>query len=123
MASRDVAEGSIDGCIAGTPGHPPAATIGDDARTGAAARRRALVEAGAEIMTLPDAGCRRPGLAHRPHGRPRRARDQRVHTECGPALVGALLESALVDEIVVYLAPALLGGAGHVRAAGCRGDT
>ena len=32
-----------------------------------------------------------------------------VHTECGPTLAGALLESGLVDEVVVYLAPALLG--------------
>ena len=32
-----------------------------------------------------------------------------VHTECGPTLAGALLESGLVDEIVVYLAPTLLG--------------
>ena len=34
-----------------------------------------------------------------------------VHTECGPTLAGALLESGLVDEVVVYLAPALLGDA------------
>lgn len=32
-----------------------------------------------------------------------------VHTECGPTLAGTLLESALVDEIVVYVAPTLLG--------------
>ena len=34
-----------------------------------------------------------------------------VHTECGPTLAGTLLESALVDEIVVYVAPTLLGDA------------
>jgi len=34
-----------------------------------------------------------------------------VHTECGPTLAGALLESSLVDEVVVYLAPMLLGDA------------
>ena len=34
-----------------------------------------------------------------------------VHTECGPTLAGALIEAALVDEVVVYLAPALLGDA------------
>ena len=103
------AEGPIDGGIAETPGHPPAAATGDDARTGAAARRRALVEAGAEIVALPDAGGRvsLPALMAVLAGRG----VNEVHTECGPTLAGALLESALVDEIVVYLAPALLGDA------------
>ena len=32
-----------------------------------------------------------------------------VLVECGPYLAGALLQSGLVDEIVVYLAPSLLG--------------
>jgi diaminohydroxyphosphoribosylaminopyrimidine deaminase/5-amino-6-(5-phosphoribosylamino)uracil reductase len=32
-----------------------------------------------------------------------------VHAECGATLAGALLAAALVDEIVVYLAPVLLG--------------
>lgn len=32
-----------------------------------------------------------------------------VLAECGPTLAGALLEAALVDELVVYVAPALLG--------------
>ena len=32
-----------------------------------------------------------------------------VHTECGPTMAGTLLEAALVDEIVVYVAPTLLG--------------
>ena len=114
MAGRDVAEGPIDGGIAGKPRHSHAATTGggvaagdDGARTGAAARRRALVEAGAEIMTLPDAGGRvsLPALMAVLAGRG----VNEIHTECGPALAGALLESALVDEIVVYLAPALLG--------------
>ena len=84
-------------------------TSGDDARTGAAARRRALVEAGAEIVALPDAGGRvsLPALMAVLAGRG----VNEVHTECGPTLAGALLESALVDEIVVYLAPALLGDA------------
>ena len=93
--------------VLSVPGDVLIATTGDDARTGAAARRRALVEAGAEIMTLPDAGGRvsLPALMTALSGRG----INEVHTECGPALAGALLESALVDEIVVYLAPALLG--------------
>ena len=93
---------------------PPAARVlsapGDVliATTGDAGRRGALVEAGAEIVPLPDAGGRvsLPALMAALAGRG----VNEVHTECGPVLAGALLESALVDEIVVYLAPALLGG-------------
>ena len=99
--AEGTAEGPIAGGIAGMPGHPLAAT------TGAAARRRALIEAGAEIVPLPDAGGRvsLPALMAALAGRG----INEVHTECGPTLAGALLESGLVDEIVVYLAPALLG--------------
>lgn len=32
-----------------------------------------------------------------------------VHAECGPTLAGALLQVELVDELVIYLAPLLLG--------------
>jgi diaminohydroxyphosphoribosylaminopyrimidine deaminase/5-amino-6-(5-phosphoribosylamino)uracil reductase len=32
-----------------------------------------------------------------------------IHTECGPTLAGALLQAGLVDELVVYMAPILLG--------------
>ncbi len=32
-----------------------------------------------------------------------------VHTECGPVLAGALLRAGLLDELVLYLAPVLLG--------------
>ena len=63
--------------------------------------------ADAEIVSLPDARGRvsldslMTELAERGVNE--------VHTECGPTLAGALLESTLVDEIVLYLAPALLG--------------
>ena len=65
------------------------------------------VGAGAEVVSLPDARGRvsldslMTELAERGVNE--------VHTECGPTLAGALLESTLVDEIVLYLAPALLG--------------
>ena len=89
--------------VLSAPGNVLIATTGD------AGRRGALVEAGAEIVPLPDAGGRvsLPALMAALAGRG----VNEVHTECGPVLAGALLESALVDEIVVYLAPALLGGA------------
>jgi len=32
-----------------------------------------------------------------------------IHTECGQRLAGALLQQSLVDEIVLYIAPCLLG--------------
>ena len=97
------AEGPIVGGIAGEPGDTLATTTGD------AARMRALVEAGAEIVPLPDIGGRvsLPALMAVLAGRG----VNEIHTECGPTLAGALLESGLVDEIVVYLAPALLGDA------------
>ena len=67
----------------------------------------ALLDAGAEVVSLPDTGGRialeplMTALAE--------IGVNEVHTECGPTLAGALLESGLVDEVVVYLAPALLG--------------
>ena len=99
----DGAEGPIGGGIVREPGQTLAATAG------AAARMHALVEAGAEIVLLPDSGGRvsLPALMATLAGRG----VNEVHTECGPTLAGALLESGLVDEIVVYLAPALLGDA------------
>ena len=68
-----------------------------------------LLDVGAEVVSLPDGGGRvalralMATLAE--YG------VNEVHTECGPTLAGALLASALVDEVVVYLAPALLGDA------------
>ena len=101
-ATADGDEEPLDGGIAREPGDALATTIG-------AARMRALVEAGAEIVPLPDVGGRvsLPALMAALAGRG----VNEVHTECGPTLAGALLESALIDEIVVYLAPALLGDA------------
>ena len=70
---------------------------------------RPLLDAGAEVVSLPRAdgrialGALMSALAERGINE--------VHTECGPTLAGALLESGLVDEVVVYLAPALLGDA------------
>lgn len=35
-----------------------------------------------------------------------------VHTECGATLAGALVKQQLVDELVIYIAPSLLGNQG-----------
>lgn len=69
----------------------------------------ALLDAGAEVVSLPDAagGVRLDALMTTLAERG----VNEVHTECGPTLAGALLESGLVDEVVMYLAPALLGDA------------
>lgn len=75
----------------------------------AAAPARSLVDAGAEIVSLPSVQ-NRVSLDALAAALAERGVNE-VHTECGPTLAGALLESALVDEIVVYLAPALLGDA------------
>ena len=86
-----------------TPGRVLVATSGD------AASPRPLLDAGADVVSLPDTAGRvaldalMTALAERGVNE--------VHTECGPTLAGALLESGLVDEVVVYLAPALLGDA------------
>ena len=34
-----------------------------------------------------------------------------IHLECGPTLAGALLNAELLDELVLYVAPVLLGDA------------
>ncbi len=69
----------------------------------------ALLDAGAEIISLPgDAG--RVALGALMAVLAERGVNE-VHTECGPTLAGALLEAGLVDEVVAYLAPILLGDA------------
>ena len=68
-----------------------------------------LLDAGAEVVSLPD-GAGRVALRDLMAALADRGVNE-VHTECGPTLSGALLESGLVDEVVVYLAPALLGDA------------
>ncbi len=77
---------------------------------GALARARLLARAGAEIVALPDDGRARVSLHALMAALAERGANE-VHTECGPTLAGALLESALVDEIVMYFAPVLLGDA------------
>ena len=69
----------------------------------------ALRDAGAEIVSIPDAGGR-VALGDLMTALAERGVNE-VHTECGPTLAGALLESDLVDEVMVYLAPTLLGDA------------
>lgn len=75
------------------------------------AKRRALEQAGAEVLCLPDAAGRvdLPALL-RELGR---RQYNEVHVEAGAILNGALIEQDCVDELLLYLAPKILGsGAG-----------
>lgn len=72
------------------------------------ARRRLALEAvGADVVTLPgDRG--RVDLKAMLHDLAMREINE-LHVEAGAALNGALIAAGLVDELVVYLAPKLLG--------------
>jgi diaminohydroxyphosphoribosylaminopyrimidine deaminase / 5-amino-6-(5-phosphoribosylamino)uracil reductase len=70
-------------------------------------RAAALRAAGAEIMALPDAGGKVDLIAMmRELGR---RELNEVHVESGNRLNGALLGAGVVDELLIYLAPQLLG--------------
>jgi len=66
-----------------------------------------LRAAGAELIVTPRAD---PGLnLHAVMAELARRECNELHVECGPTLAGALLQAGLVDELVVYMAPLLLG--------------
>jgi diaminohydroxyphosphoribosylaminopyrimidine deaminase/5-amino-6-(5-phosphoribosylamino)uracil reductase len=81
-----------------------------------AARRAALEERGAEIVDVPAPGGRvdlaavLANLAARPVNE--------LHVEAGARLNGALLQTGLVDELLLYLAPTLLGTGRDMAALG-----
>ena len=72
-----------------------------------AERAAALRERGAEILDLPD-GKGRIDLHALLHELAQRGLNE-VHVEAGSRLNGALLAAGLVDEVLLYLAPCLLG--------------
>lgn len=66
-----------------------------------------LRDAGAAIAVVPRAA---GGLdLHAVMAELARRKCNELQVECGPTLAGALLQAGLVDELVVYLAPLLLG--------------
>jgi diaminohydroxyphosphoribosylaminopyrimidine deaminase/5-amino-6-(5-phosphoribosylamino)uracil reductase len=73
-------------------------------------RRRALEAAGASVEQLPESGGR-PDLAA-VMARLAELEVNELLVEAGPGLNGALLDAGLLDEIVVYLAPHVLGADG-----------
>lgn len=70
-----------------------------------------LAEAGAETLALPPHAGRVPLGALLASLAARGVNE--VWTECGATLAGALVQEGLVDEIVLYLAPMLLGDTGR----------
>ncbi len=73
----------------------------------AAPAAEALRSAGAEVTVLPAAGEHVDLAALLAHLGERGINE--LHAECGATLAGALLNAGLVDELVIYLAPVLLG--------------
>lgn len=73
-------------------------------------RAQMLRAAGAELATLPAAAGGGLDLQAVAAELARRGCNE-VHVECGARLAGSLLQAGLVDELVLYLAPLLLGDA------------
>lgn len=70
-------------------------------------KSRALRAAGAEIIVLPDAEGRVDLAALLGHLANRGVNE--VHVEGGPRLSGVFLKSGLVEELLIYMAPCILG--------------
>jgi diaminohydroxyphosphoribosylaminopyrimidine deaminase / 5-amino-6-(5-phosphoribosylamino)uracil reductase len=95
----------------------------DDPGAAPEERRRALEHAGAELLALPRARAAsdpaEPGAAapaerrgldlHALTAELARRECNEVLVECGATLAGAFVREALFDELIVYLAPTLLG--------------
>jgi diaminohydroxyphosphoribosylaminopyrimidine deaminase/5-amino-6-(5-phosphoribosylamino)uracil reductase len=91
-----------DAAILSQPGGTLIATLGDHGDDG-----KALGETGAEILSLSNGDAALAELVT-----VLAARDiNEVLVEAGATLAGAMLEAGLVDELVLYVAPVLLGDA------------
>ncbi len=88
---------------------PPSAQVlaGDNALIVTAGERNARWPAGVEVLMLPDAE-RRVDLSALMQALGARGINE-LHVEAGGKLNGALLEAGMVDELLLYLAPCLLG--------------
>ncbi len=67
-----------------------------------------LVAAGAQVAILDDSGSGNINLGKLMSHLAKREINE-VHTECGQTLAGGLIQQHLVDEIILYIAPKLLG--------------
>jgi diaminohydroxyphosphoribosylaminopyrimidine deaminase/5-amino-6-(5-phosphoribosylamino)uracil reductase len=66
-----------------------------------------LVASGATLLALP-AGNNGVDLTALMNELGKRQLNE-LHSECGPGLAGALIEQGLVDEMLIYVAPKLMG--------------
>ncbi|HKJ71517.1 MAG TPA: bifunctional diaminohydroxyphosphoribosylaminopyrimidine deaminase/5-amino-6-(5-phosphoribosylamino)uracil reductase RibD [Gammaproteobacteria bacterium] len=82
-----------------------------------AERRRALEDAGAEVLALPVGSDGRLDLGALWHELGRREINA-VLAECGATLAGALLRGGWVDRLVAYQAPSIIGAGGRPMFAG-----
>jgi diaminohydroxyphosphoribosylaminopyrimidine deaminase / 5-amino-6-(5-phosphoribosylamino)uracil reductase len=78
--------------------------------------RAALQARGAEVTLLPDAAGKVDLAALLSHLAPRGVNE--LHVEAGHKLNGSLLRAGLVDELLVYLAPKLIGSGREMAAFG-----
>jgi len=67
-----------------------------------------LVAAGAEVKVLKNSEHDHIGLTNLMSHLAKREINE-IHTECGQSLAGALLQAQLVDEMIIYMAPQLMG--------------
>ena len=86
----------------GLPGDTLVLTVSEDAE-----RQQALRDAGAEVVALAAGNERAAPLTVLQELARREVNE--VLLECGPTLAGAFVTAGLVDELVLYLAPHLMG--------------
>lgn len=72
------------------------------------AQHDALKAVGADIIIVDQLNSGLVDLGHMMQSLAEREINE-IHTECGQSLAGALLQRGLVDELVIYMAPVLLG--------------
>jgi len=95
---------------------PPSRGVWIYAAADEAAARSALEARGAEVTLLPGAGGKVDLAAMLQHLAPRGVNE--LHVEAGHKLNGSLLRAGLVDELLVYLAPRLIGSGREMAAFG-----
>lgn len=71
-------------------------------------REKALVDAGVQVIRIDSSG-EKDFLVGVMRFLAREQQINEVLVECGPTLAGSLLQAGLLDELIVYMAPVLLG--------------
>ncbi|WP_106478725.1 bifunctional diaminohydroxyphosphoribosylaminopyrimidine deaminase/5-amino-6-(5-phosphoribosylamino)uracil reductase RibD [Phytohalomonas tamaricis] len=88
----------------------PGRTLIATAQQGNNERRERLLNAGAEVIELPDETGERVDLAALMSHLAQHEGCNEVLLETGATLAGAMLDAELIDEMHLFMAPALLGG-------------